>query len=398
MMAFLIGSLPACMHYAKAAAAVKSTEQNSTCSESPEHLLNFAHSLSHMEHLISEEQYTKLMDNLREGARYGTEYFATDKMPCTHAGWLSLSARCRANLLFLIFLEAKHRGGYFLTAMVNSNAYLWTILFYQPEENYGTGEHGANWPREVWFDLNDLFYNQWGCTTGIEIYNYLEAPAFKQEEDHLPVLDFLLKQPAPIIFPRSFVQAARFQNASKNLNYLFKGKLFGGMYGGLQLFDFMTAHLDPAINCSLVSCVYQSRRRWVLEFAKKAFDRDSHLEVTDPGPGYEELGSYDFTTRNRRANTHVSFLGQDLAYIDLLRRAKFTLCPGGDSPHSNRFNEAIAAGSIPIVEHPAHTGKHIADWMIPYKYYLPTDQHVYRLDWVTHNLELFNRYQTYKAS
>merc|ERR1712151_610174 len=50
---------------------------------------------------------------------------------------------------------------------------------------------------------------------------------------------------------------------------------------------------------------------------------------------------YDPTPRN---NTFF-----DVGYFQRMMESNFTLCPGGDTPWSLRFYEAIMAGSIPVI-------------------------------------------------
>ena len=78
-----------------------------------------------------------------------------------------------------------------------------------------------------------------------------------------------------------------------------------------------------------------------------------------------------------------------------LARSKFTMAPRGDRPWSQRFFEAIMAGSIPVVQSHEHTGRGPRERGLGYKVYMQNDEtkYVYREDWARHNLEVFIRHQ-----
>lgn len=84
----------------------------------------------------------------------------------------------------------------------------------------------------------------------------------------------------------------------------------------------------------------------------------------------------------------------DTQYFQQLANSKFTLCPAGDNFWSMRFYEALMCKSIPIVHTPEETYRSNAESELDYRYYLSTDAHIYREDWVAHNYELFLRYHT----
>ena len=79
-----------------------------------------------------------------------------------------------------------------------------------------------------------------------------------------------------------------------------------------------------------------------------------------------------------------------------LARSKFTMAPRGDRPWSQRFFEAIMAGSIPVVQSREHTGRGPRERGLGYKVYMQNDEtkYVYREDWARHNLEVFIRHQS----
>ena len=59
-----------------------------------------------------------------------------------------------------------------------------------------------------------------------------------------------------------------------------------------------------------------------------------------------------------------------------------------------RFYEALMCKSIPIVNNKNETFRSKAESELNYKYYLTTEQHVYREDWVEHNHGVFLKYHT----
>ncbi len=84
----------------------------------------------------------------------------------------------------------------------------------------------------------------------------------------------------------------------------------------------------------------------------------------------------------------------DKHYFKTMKQSQFTLCPRGDSPWSMRFFECILSKSIPILETPSHAGRNFFERRIGYKYFLLSDKHEYREDWVEENFEKFIAHQT----
>ena len=141
-------------------------------------------------------------------------------------------------------------------------------------------------------------------------------------------------------------------------------------------------------------------RQWILKFISESFTASSYLQFTDSKTkeGYQELGSFDYTLRRkglvpkelprRRRNSF------DKEYFKNLSKSKFTLCPAGDSRWSMRFYESLMCKSIPIVSSKNDTFRTKAESMLDYKYYLASDDHIYREDWIEHNYEIFLKYHT----
>ena len=144
----------------------------------------------------------------------------------------------------------------------------------------------------------------------------------------------------------------------------------------------------------------QENRQWILDFIRTHFTYSSYLQFTDKSTkqSHDSMGSFDYTHRR------VGFVPKenpvrirnmfDENYFKHLVRSKFTLCPAGDNFWSMRFYEALMCKSIPIVNDKNETFRSKSESELDYKYYLTTDCHVYREDWVEHNYELFLRYHT----
>lgn len=99
----------------------------------------------------------------------------------------------------------------------------------------------------------------------------------------------------------------------------------------------------------------EKNRRWILEYARKNFTRNSHLQFTDKTTKSTHLpiAEFDYTHEQQgfvpkeQPISNRNFF--DYNYYSILCRSKFTLCPSGDSDWSMRFYESIACQSIPIL-------------------------------------------------
>ena len=161
------------------------------------------------------------------------------------------------------------------------------------------------------------------------------------------------------------------------------------------------------------SATYKNRR-WILDFIKKKFTKDSYFVITDAAKDVnpkrykdilnnESLGIFDYTAKYKSdayipipkyCTTVDDYIFFDKNYFSVLCRSKFTLCPAGDAPWSMRFFEAILCKSIPILESDIHSGRNNKERSINYKYYFINDNHVYREDWVIENYKKFIDNQT----
>jgi len=120
-------------------------------------------------------------------------------------------------------------------------------------------------------------------------------------------------------------------------------------------------------------------RQWVRSFALRHFTNDSEFVDTSPRSAgdlrkYRPLGPWDKTRQRHSTAFRPKSVGKsscqraacDLDYYRSLARAKYTLAPAGDRPWSQRFFEAIMAGSIPIVANNSHVGRTPAERALPY--------------------------------
>lgn len=154
---------------------------------------------------------------------------------------------------------------------------------------------------------------------------------------------------------------------------------------------------------------YGTERPWVHEFIKGNFVDGDFLKFTDePSEAHESWGAYDHTGEEHFRPKDDPFSGDivfDADYYLTMIQSNFTLCPSGDHPWSERFYEAIMAGSIPLINSTEldllHTD--IAFWFdnVGYKYFT-TDQmptmmmSSHELENIAQqNYELFLQYQTF---
>lgn len=144
-----------------------------------------------------------------------------------------------------------------------------------------------------------------------------------------------------VIFPKYFVDKSSALDKNKIFTYNFMGK-------------------------------FTEHRRWVLNFlSPDAF--------------------FKFSTLGRRLPKDVY---DDNEYYNIMASSKFGLCPdgcdvraGGKYKWSYRFLESIMCGSIPVV-----SSYDIS--MDGFKFYYEKDEHVFREDYVIHNLNLFLKKHT----
>jgi hypothetical protein len=93
-------------------------------------------------------------------------------------------------------------------------------------------------------------------------------------------------------------------------------------------------------------------------------------------------GSLIVETLKGRNKKHSFSAPFDKEYFEIISRSKFTLCPVGDFDWTYRFFESILAGSIPVVEK-------IDSTMQGFKFYLKTDEHMFKNEYINFNLGKF---------
>mmetsp|Transcript_20067 Transcript_20067/g.42830 ORF Transcript_20067/g.42830 Transcript_20067/m.42830 type:complete len:187 (-) Transcript_20067:38-598(-) len=132
------------------------------------------------------------------------------------------------------------------------------------------------------------------------------------------------------------------------------------------------------------------------------FSDSDVLRIRDADESHIPWGPYDHTND---MPSKISADNFDETYFQVMIESVFTLCPGGDFPFSNRFHEAIMAGSIPVIE----SQKDDISWdyalshHVDYKYF--TTEEVVNMDLITSsaylksiadaNYELYINYQTF---
>jgi len=167
-----------------------------------------------------------------------------------------------------------------------------------------------------------------------------------------------------LVFPRSHVEAAlHFSSAAtgRDVDFNFVGRVVSRQ------------------------AVVTRNRKWVVDFAKEHFtNRSLYLDTTAPHRNdYKTLGEWDRSSTNggflpmeamaRQAKNQCAMARCDASYYRNLARSAFTLAPAGDQPWSQRFFEAILAGSVPVVQNIQHTGRSLAEKNIGYKYLLASE-------------------------
>ena len=214
---------------------------------------------------------------------------------------------------------------------------------------------------------------------------------------------------AYLTYPRSHVEAAfaLAENSDRDVDASFVGRL----------------HRLPEENLpnQRMNRITWENRRWVVAFARTFFTAASvFVDTTVQHPAaYERLGPYDASagaaasyrpTSSTRDGIDAGDAHRcakascDGAYYGALARSRFALAPAGDRPYSFRFFEAILAGAVPVVSHPAHSGRSYAENALGYKYLLASEYAArrerfpgpppYCAGWAAHNRAIFLAKQT----
>lgn len=162
--------------------------------------------------------------------------------------------------------------------------------------------------------------------------------------------------------------------------------------------------IDYCFIGSIKSCF--RRRKWVLQFVKDHFTKNSLYINTDykRDEPYSKLGEFDLSDKElgynpKRDNDGNPYsrkvqyreVEENLFYFQSMCNSKFVLCPGGDAPWSFRFYETLMCKSIPIVETRHHTYRTLSEYKIDYKYILYSNHSINDFDMniINHNTKIF---------
>ena len=207
--------------------------------------------------------------------------------------------------------------------------------------------------------------------------------------------------PSILIFPRSHIEAALFYaNASRrDIDINFMGRLNTKKETANRarqwIFDFVKTHMTPA--SLFIDTTVPDPAKY-----KPLGPFDASVDARGRPAGFRPLGVMGEQTTNPCVMAKCS-----VEYFHRLARSKFTLSPAGDQAWSQRFFEAIMAGSIPILQSQEHTGRNIKEKKLGYKYLLASEYAArrrkfpgpppYCTRWAEHNLDIFLRHQSYIA-
>jgi len=161
---------------------------------------------------------------------------------------------------------------------------------------------------------------------------------------------------------------------------------------------------------SIDSCY--ERRKWVIDFAKKNFTKDSIFINTDNSPNWELLGPFDYSKLKLgfcprlqddipSKRIHYRIVKDNIEYFEKMCQSKFVLCPGGDAPWSFRFYEVLMCKSLPIVSSWHHTYRTKEESELNYRYILYQDiENIKNIvncdDYVNENTKIFENYHLLK--
>ncbi|KAH8076641.1 potassium channel [Aureococcus anophagefferens] len=203
---------------------------------------------------------------------------------------------------------------------------------------------------------------------------------------------------AYLTYPRSHVEAAfaLAENSDRDVDASFVGRL----------------HRLPEENLpnQRMNRITWENRRWVVAFARTFFTAASvfvDTTVQDPA-AYERLGPYDASAGAAASYRPTSSTRDGIDAGDAHRCAKAS-CDGAyyaalRAGKDFRFFEAILAGAVPVVSHPAHSGRSYAENALGYKYLRASEYAArrerfpgpppYCAGWAAHNRAIFLAKQT----
>lgn len=149
------------------------------------------------------------------------------------------------------------------------------------------------------------------------------------------------------------------------------------------------------------------KRKWVIEFAKNYFTKNSIFVNTDNDPNWQLLGEFDYSKlllgycpkaqmNNQSRDVQYRTISENTYYFETMCQSKYVLCPAGDTSWSFRFYEVLLCKSIPIVESWHHTYRTREESLIPYKYVLANnianEQEIPYNDYVNENTKILEKY------
>ncbi len=170
---------------------------------------------------------------------------------------------------------------------------------------------------------------------------------------------------------------------------------------------------DKIYDFTYIGCIEKKNtyRKWIIDFAKKNFTKNSIFINTNANPsGWKLIGDFDFSFSNRTRVCNPKSLkknhsrqaqyrgiSENLYYFNSMTKSKFVLCPrGNDDKWSFRFYEVLMCGSIPIVYNHEDTYRTLDEFFIPYKVQYYNDQILYSNEIIKYNRKLFERFHLLK--
>jgi len=173
-------------------------------------------------------------------------------------------------------------------------------------------------------------------------------------------------------------------------------------YVPIQGFDHTKTFDFCFIGSYKVDPVTAARRAWLIDFITEKFSQKSYLQFTDKETkrNYVPMGTFDFTLLRTGFVPKEVPLEQrnvfDEHYYRVMCQSQFTLCPRGDVRWSMRFYEALMCKSIPILQSRTHH-RSVREALRGYKFYLSSQELIYKPEWVEHNYNIFLKHHTLAA-
>jgi len=167
----------------------------------------------------------------------------------------------------------------------------------------------------------------------------------------------------------------------------------------IQAFDHAKKFDFCFIGAYKVDPITAARRAWLIDFIKGRFSQRSYLQFTDEETkrNYVPMGTFDFTlSRTGFVPKEVPVERRnvfDEHYYRVMCQSEFTLCPRGDARWSMRFYEALMCRSIPVLRSRTHH-RSVREALRGYKFYISSQELVYKPEWVEHNYHIFLRHHT----